>query len=214
MKKRTLLNIYDKTHRHFGPRHWWPAETQFEVIIGAILTQNTAWKNVEKAISNLKDKGLLRPEPLHKVKPAILGALIRPAGYYNIKTKRLKNFVNFLFLRYTYNLKAMFSRPLPELRRELLEVNGIGPETADSILLYAGGKPTFVVDAYTKRIFSRHGLVREDIDYHRLQGLFMDNLPRKASLFNEYHALIVEAGKTFCKRKPLCGQCPLKELRR
>ena len=135
-------------------------------------------------------------------------------GVKDIKTKRIKNFVNFLFLRYTYNLRAMFSRPLPALRRELLEVNGIGPETADSILLYAGGKPVFVVDAYTKRIFSRHRFVKKDIDYHRLQGLFMDNLPRKASLFNEYHALIVEAGKTFCKREPLCGQCPLKGLRR
>ena len=210
--QKRLLKIYDKLYRHFGPRHWWPAETPFEVIIGAILTQNTSWKNVEKAIANLKKKNLLKPEKIHKLNNARLASVIKPAGFFNVKAKRVKSFVNFLFLRYNNNLKAMLSKPLAALRKELLDINGIGPETADSILLYAAGKPVFVIDAYTKRIFSRHKIVKDNVEYDELQRLFMDNLPRRPSLFNEYHALIVELGKTFCKRKPLCKICPLKSI--
>ena len=196
-------------HKHFGPRGWWPADTPFEVMVGAILTQNTSWKNVEKAIANLRKKRFLSPRGIDRLNRRQLASLIRPAGYYNVKAKRLKNFVNFLKVRYNYSIKAMSSRPPEALRNELLGVNGIGPETADSILLYAAEKPVFVIDAYTRRIFSRHGFVKEDIDYHRLQALFTDSLPKKSSLFNEYHALLVEVGKNFCKRTPLCGECPL-----
>jgi len=212
--KKILLKIYDKLYKHFGPRHWWPADTPFEVIIGAILTQNTSWKNVEKAILNLKKRNLLTPRALRKIGLRQLGSAVKSAGFYNVKAERIKSFVNFLFIRYNDNIKAMLLRPLPSLREELLSVKGIGPETADSILLYAAGKPVFVIDAYTKRIFSRHKLIKGDIQYDRLQGLFMNNLPRKASLFNEYHALLVEAGKVFCKTKPLCKGCPLAKFRR
>lgn len=214
MNRRTLLRIYDRLYERFGPRHWWPADTAFEVIVGAILTQNTSWRNVEKAIYNLKKKRLLEPRRLHKLNIKTLASVIRPAGFFNVKAARVKGFVNFLFLRYNYNIRSMLSKPLPALRKELLEIKGIGPETADSILLYAAGKPIFVIDAYTKRIFSRHKLVKKDIDYHELQNLFMASLPRKAALFNEYHALLVEAGKTYCRRKPLCNECPLGDLKR
>ncbi|PIU41452.1 MAG: endonuclease [Candidatus Omnitrophica bacterium CG07_land_8_20_14_0_80_42_15] len=211
-KKVKLLEMYDKMYKHFGPRHWWPADTPFEVMVGAILTQNTSWKNVEKAIRNLKGKKVLNLKSLYKLNINRLALLIRPAGFYNLKAKRLKNFVNFLFLRYN-NTKSIARRPLALLRNELLEVKGVGPETADSILLYALGKPVFVVDAYTKRILTNHGFIKKDAGYDEIQKLFMDNLPRKRQLFNEYHALIVETGKNFCRKKPLCGICPLKGLR-
>ena len=212
--KKILLKIYDRLYKHFGPRHWWPADTPFEVIIGAILTQNTSWKNVEKAILSLKKRDLLTPGALRKIGLRQLGSAIKSAGFYNIKAERIKSFVNFLFIRYNCSVKAMFSRPLPVLRKELLKIKGIGPETADSILLYAAGKPIFVIDAYTKRIFSRHKLIKKDVPYDRFQDLFMKNLPRKASLFNEYHALLVETAKMFCKSKPLCKDCPLTKVRR
>lgn len=204
-----LMQIYDKLYERFGPRHWWPGDTAFEIIVGAILTQNTAWANVEKAIRNLKSKELLTPGKLYRINIKILAGLIRPAGYYNIKAKRLKAFLKFLFERYDGSLKKMFFRRLPDLRGELLSVNGIGPETADSILLYAAGKPVFVVDAYTKRIFSRHKFIRPAATYDDVQRFFMDNLPRDVKLFNEYHALIVELGKNICKTKPRCQICPL-----
>jgi len=213
-QKGLLLKIYNRLYKHFGPRYWWPADTPFEVIVGAILTQNTSWKNVEKAIANLKKERSLTPRSIYKLKTRRLASIIKPAGFFNIKAKRLKNFVNFLFLRYNYNLKAMFSKPLDDLREELLDIQGIGPETADSILLYAAKKPTFVVDSYTKRIFSRHSLTRKNVEYDELKALFIKNLPKKVALFNEYHALIVELGKNFCKKKPLCSLCPLKELKR
>ena len=206
----TLKKSYNKLLRAFGPQHWWPGDTPFEVIVGAILTQNTAWTNVEKATHNLKKAKLLTPGKLHDLSQDEIAKYIRPAGYFNIKAKRLKHFLNYLFDNYGGNLKKMFKKRTDALRRELLSVNGIGPETADSILLYAGDHPVFVVDAYTKRIFSRHQVVKADAEYHDIQELFMKNLPHVVKMFNEYHALIVKAGKDFCRtRKPMCSRCPL-----
>jgi endonuclease-3 related protein len=206
----TLKKTYRKLFSAFGHQHWWPGDTSFEVIVGAILTQNTAWTNVEKAIHNLKKAKLLTPGKLHDLSQDEIAKYIRPAGYFNIKAKRLKHFLNYLFDNYGGNLKKMFKKRTDALRRELLSVNGIGPETADSILLYAGNHPVFVVDAYTKRIFSRHQVVKADAEYHDIQGLFMKSLPHDVKMFNEYHALIVKAGKDFCRtRKPLCSKCPL-----
>ena len=206
----TLKKTYEKLFAAFGPQHWWPGDTPFEIIVGAILTQNTAWTNVEKAIHNLKKAKLLTPGKLHDLSQDEIAKYIRPAGYFNIKAKRLKCFLNYLFDNYGGNLKKMFKKRTDALRRELLSVNGIGPETADSILLYAGDHPVFVVDAYTKRIFSRHQVIKADAEYHDIQELFMKNLPHDVKMFNEYHALIVKAGKDFCRtRKPLCSRCPL-----
>ena len=207
--KKALLEIYNILHKQFGPQHWWPAETPFEVIVGAILTQNTAWTNVSKAIDNLKKEDHLLPHALHSLPLPRLAGLIRPSGYYNIKAKRLKEFLKFLFNEYDGSLDKMFKTNLSELREKLLKINGIGPETADSILLYAGNYPIFVIDAYTKRILQRHNIINDGIDYHPLQRLFMNNLPEDADLFNEYHALIVKTAKDFCKKKPLCDICPL-----
>lgn len=211
MKNRLYL-IYRQLYDFFGPQYWWPADTPLEVMLGAVLTQNTSWANVEKAITNLKQKRLFRLERLYGLSHKRLSRLIRPAGYYNLKAKRLKNFLAFLIAFYRGNIKEMRRKRTADLRRQLLSINGIGPETADSILLYALEKPVFVVDAYTKRIFLRHGFIKPDADYHQLQGLFMRNLKKQVKLFNEYHALLVRLGKEFClKRKPKCGICPLKE---
>ncbi|MBI5586958.1 MAG: endonuclease III domain-containing protein [Deltaproteobacteria bacterium] len=206
-----LKAYYSCLFESFGPQGWWPANTRFEMIVGAILTQNTAWTNVEKAISNLKGKRLLTPEKIHALKAVELAALIRPAGYFNIKAKRLKNFTSFLFNGCGGSLDRLLRKDSAVLRRELLDVNGVGPETADSIILYAAGKPEFVIDAYTKRIFSRHGLTGHDAGYDEIKTLFMENLPKDAALFNEYHALIVKTAKDYCRTKnPLCSECPLK----
>lgn len=206
---KTLLSLYNRLFRALGPQHWWPGETPLEIAVGAILTQNTAWSNVEKAISNLKSAGCLNFKKLSERSAADLARLIRPAGYFNIKAKRLKTFIRWVDETYG-SLDKMFERPADKLREELLSVNGIGPETADSILLYAGGKPVFVIDAYTKRIFSRHFLMSADDDYAAYQKLMMTRLPSDPRLYNEYHALIVIAGKEFCrKRNPLCTECPL-----
>jgi len=196
----------------FGPRQWWPGETPFEVVIGAILTQNTNWSNVEKAIKNLKTAGKLSPEGIYGLSITELAELIKPSGFFNVKAKRVKAFINWLFSRYEGNLSKMFARDLQTLRSELLSVKGIGPETADSILLYAGNMPTFVVDAYTHRIFSRHELIPEESTYDEMKSFFEENLPEDVQLFNEYHALLVNIGKTFCKTKKVCEPCPLKDL--
>lgn len=202
--------IYQKLYSHFGPQHWWPAKTPFEVMLGAILTQNTSWSNVEKAIANLKKHRLLDLNKLYQLPEKKLAPLIRPVGYYNIKAKRLKHFLGFLFKYYKGNFKKMSRESLPQLRQQLLNVNGIGPETADSILLYALNKPTFVIDAYTKRILSRHHFIKEDASYTEIQNLFMQELKSDVKLFNEYHALLVKLGKEFClKNKPKCDICPL-----
>jgi len=203
------MGIYGTLSKKFGPRHWWPADTKFEVIIGAILTQNTAWINVERAIKNLKKAHLLTPGKMYALDIKKLAGLIRPSGYYNIKSKRIKSFLNFLFKNYNGSLKKLFANNPAVLRNQLLSINGIGPETADSIILYAAGKPAFVVDAYTKRIFSRQGKISAAAGYEEIQKFFTDNLPRSAKLFNEYHALIVELGKNICKTKPMCDICPI-----
>lgn len=201
--------MYKILYDTFGPRHWWPADSSFEVIIGAILTQNTAWNNVEKAIENLKRKKLLSPIKIKKINKLKLASLIKPSGYYHLKADRLKEFVEFLFSEYGGDLDRMRSERLDRLREKLLTVNGIGPETADSILLYALGKPIFVVDKYTKRILSRHRIVSKKASYSEIQNIFMRNLPRDEKLFNEYHALLVYLGKNFCKKKPNCDICPI-----
>lgn len=212
MMRHRLLEIFDLLLAHYGPLDWWPADSPFEVCIGAILTQNTNWGNVEKAIANLKSQGLLSAEALRDVGVEKLSRVIRPAGYYNLKSGRLKDFIEWLFVKYGGNLDEMFSGEWRNLRLELLGVRGIGPETADSILLYAGHKPTFVVDAYTKRLCSRLALIKEDAPYEKVRAMFMDSLPHEVPLFNEYHALIVEQCKRHCRKKPVAAGCPLLEI--
>lgn len=207
-----LKDVFDRLLKAYGPQHWWPAETPFEVIVGAVLTQNTNWTNVEKAIANLKREDLLTPRHLNDIEEAGLAELIRPSGYFNIKAARLKSFISFLFNHFDGDLDLMFALDLKTLRQRLLEVKGIGPETADSILLYAGNYPVFVVDAYTKRIFSRIGLLQKEHTYHQVQEFFMERLEEDRQLFNEYHALIVRLAKEHCRTRPLCGGCPLAEL--
>jgi endonuclease III related protein len=207
-----LTTIYDILLKRFGPQDWWPGDTPFEVIVGAILTQNTNWTNVEKAIINIKNARLLTPEKLHHLDITKLAALIRPAGYFNIKAKRLKNFLDWFFENYSGKIGNLGNVRTAELREQLLSVKGIGPETADSILLYALNRPVFVVDAYTARICARHQLIDEGADYHGIQEIFESNLPCDIQLFNEFHALIVNLGKDFCKPKPKCEECPLNPL--
>ena len=212
-KNSQLLDLYDRLYLHFGPSHWWPGESSLEVMVGAILTQNTAWSNVEKAIRRLKAEGALSASFLHQVDQAVLSEWIRPAGYFRIKAGRLKNFFNFYIREYEGQIKKIKNQPLEFIRSQLLAVKGIGPETADSILLYALEMPSFVVDAYTHRIFSRHRLIDEEIGYEELRAYFMDRLPTDPQLYNEYHALLVRLGKEFCKKKnPRCEECPLKEM--
>jgi len=209
-KKDILLKIYNSLYNYFGPLNWWPGATPFEIMVGAILTQNTSWSNVEKAINNLKKENLLKPLKLYNINQEELAQLIKPSGYYNIKAKRLKNFVTFFKEEFGGSTEKMFSGDGRELRKKLLNVNGIGLETADSILLYAGKKPFFVVDAYTKRIFSRHKLISEDASYQQIQEFFSQNLDRDVKLFNEFHAQIVMLGKTICtSRNPDCTKCPI-----
>jgi endonuclease-3 related protein len=226
MTSEQLTELYQLLLDRFGPQHWWPGETQFEIITGAILTQNTSWANVEKAIANLKSAGLLRPEKLYYLDTSKLAELIRPAGYYNIKAKRLKSFLNWLFQDYDGQLENLEALDTNRLRNELLAVRGIGRETADSILLYAFGKPIFVVDAYTARVAVRHGLIEPEADYEQLRDLFQSNLPHAPTLcfakrssgvhdvqlFNEYHALLVRVGKEFCRPTARCASCPLEKL--
>ncbi len=207
--KNLLLKIYGILYRTYGPRDWWPGETSFEVMVGAILTQNTSWKNVEKAIERLKEKEVLSPKGIRQLRTSTLSSLIRSSGYFRIKAERLKAFIDFLFDEYSGSIKRMKRERVGVLRRKLLDVKGIGPETADSILLYGLKKPIFVVDAYTKRILSRHGILSEKASYEEVQNLFMDHLPREERLFNEYHALLVHLGKTLCKKIPRCDRCPL-----
>ncbi len=207
-----LLYIYELLNDYFGDLHWWPADTPFEVIVGAILTQNTTWRNVEKAIDNLKTSGHLSPETILTMDDHILSDLIRSSGYHHVKTRRLKSFARYLYEKYDGSLDTMFSEDMGTLRKNLLAVKGIGEETADSILLYAGGKPIFVVDAYTRRILERHGIMSGGTTYVNIQNLFMNHLPKSVSLYKQYHALLVNAGKFFCRRTPRCDMCPLNTL--
>jgi endonuclease-3 related protein len=207
-----LESIYTTLSNHFGSQKWWPADSPFEVMVGAVLTQNTNWANVTRAISTLKSENLLSPSLLHTLPFETLAEKIKPSGYYNLKAKRLRNLLD-VVVNDCEDLDSFLVQDTNTLREKLLAVKGIGPETADSILLYAAHKPVFVVDAYTYRFLLRHGLIGEDADYHEIQDFFMDNLPDDPSLFNEYHALIVSLGKEFCKKKnPRCSECPLKEF--
>lgn len=207
-----LMEVFDRLFERYGPLHWWPAITPFEVCIGAILTQNTSWTNVEKAIAALRQADCLTPEAVRDVDTDRLALLIRPAGYFNLKSRRLKDFTDWLFCAYDGSLGQMFAGDWLPLRTELLGVRGIGPETADSILLYAGHKPTFVVDAYTRRLFHRLGLLPATAGYEETRALFMETLPHDVHLFNEYHALIVEQCKQFCRTRPACPPCPLRDI--
>jgi len=206
-----LMEVFDTLLKRYGALHWWPAETPFEVCVGAILTQNTNWLNVEKAIINLKREGLLSLQALWEIDQERLADLIRPSGFFNVKSARLKDFMGWLLAGHG-SLDVMFDGDWGMLREELIGVRGIGRETCDSILLYAGGKPTFVVDAYTKRLFFRLGLVRETDSYEQVRSLFLDALPHNSALFNEYHALIVQHCKIHCRKKPLCEGCPLRPI--
>ena len=206
----SLTEIYRHLFDAFGPQHWWPGESPFEVIVGAVLVQNTNWQNVNSAMDNLREADLLGPHALYDVAPEELEELIRPAGYFRIKARRLRSVLEFLVERYDGSLEKMFATDLWTLREELLCVHGIGPETADSILLYAGGLPVFVVDTYTHRVFARHGWIDFDADYHTIQEHFQSGLAEDAALYNEYHALLVRLGKEYCRKtKPKCDACPL-----
>ena len=208
----TLKQIYKLLYGRFGPQYWWPGDTQFEIITGAVLTQNTNWSNVEKAILNLKAADCLCPYKLYTIQTSKLAELIRPAGYFNIKAKRLKNFINWLFENYNGELTELESVDTNRLRAELLAIKGIGRETADSILLYAFDRPVFVIDAYTARVVFRHELLSPEADYEQLREFFESSLPNHTQLFNEYHALLVRVGKEFCRPKARCPGCPLEKL--
>lgn len=207
-----LIEIYDLLLARFGHQRWWPGESRDEIIIGAILTQNTNWGNVEKAIENLKRAGAMSLSQLNCVDTAELAELIRPAGYYNIKAKRIRNFLAWFFDEFSGDIELIEKCDTQTLRQKLLSVNGIGRETADSILLYAFERPGFVVDTYTFRIAYRHGLIDDACDYDELQRLFEDNLDCDTKLFNEYHALLVKCAKEFCRPKAKCDGCPLQAL--
>ncbi|MBU4255968.1 MAG: endonuclease III domain-containing protein, partial [Candidatus Thermoplasmatota archaeon] len=197
------MNVYKRLIKHFGRQHWWPAETRFEVIVGAILTQNTSWKNVEKAILNLKKNKLLNCKKIANMNIRKLEKMIQPSGFYKQKAERLKRFCKYLDESYDSDLNKFFDRNTDIVRNELLSLNGIGNETADSILLYAGEKPIFVIDAYTKRMCERTGIVNAK-KYDELQSFFEKNLPKNIEMYKEFHALIVELGKNFCRKKPGC----------
>ena len=207
--KKVLLHIYERLISRYGPQKWWPAEGTFEVIVGAILTQSAAWTNVEKAIRNLKASGKMSPQAIRQLSQVELAQIIRPSGYYNVKAKKLLAFVQWLEEQYNYDLKKLFSTETSELRKQLLDIFGIGEETADSIMLYAANKPIFVIDAYTRRIIERAGLAPIENSYAAYQALFMNSLPADTKLFNEYHALLVRLGKAVCKTRPNCDKCCL-----
>ncbi|MFH1359517.1 MAG: endonuclease III domain-containing protein [Candidatus Omnitrophota bacterium] len=211
--RKILEKIYQQLLNAFGPQEWWPADSCFEVMIGAILTQNTNWKNVEKAIANLRKRDLLTFTKLDRLSVRQLAALVKPAGYYNIKSQRIKEFLAFMRKEYKGDVRAMAKTECLKLRGQLLSVKGIGPETADSILLYALNKPIFVVDAYTKRILLRHHLISTQADYPTIQNFFMQHIKKEAEIYNEYHALLVRCAKEFCRATPLCEACPLNKTK-
>jgi len=205
----SLKEIYDKLYSFYGPQYWWPGETSFEISVGAILTQNTNWINVEKAIDNLRSNGVLNAKAIHELYLTELASLIRPSGYYNLKAKRLMAFIDFLMDNYGGSMARMRKGETEALRKELLAVNGIGQETADSILLYALDKPVFVIDAYTRRVLSRHGSMEIAASYQAYQKIFHRAFAEDVRLFNEYHALLVRLGKDYCRPRPRCPECPL-----
>ncbi len=208
-----IQDMYRLLLEAFGPQHWWPGDTPLEIMTGAVLTQNTSWQNVEKAVTNLQEADLLTFDILSSLAPEVLAEQIKPCGYYNLKAGRLLNLLRFIQQEYD-NLEDFLAQEINDLRRELLSIKGIGPETADSIILYAANQPAFVVDSYTVRILVRHQFLAEDeADYHLVREMFMDSLPLDSALFNEYHALLVRLGKNFCRKsKPRCAECPLKDF--
>lgn len=204
--------VYRALFNAWGPQHWWPGRTRLEIIVGAILTQNTAWSNVEKAIRILRREKALTVEALHQAPEERLAEWIRPAGYFRVKARRIKAFIHMLRDQHNGNLNRLFAQPTPALREQLLAVNGIGPETADSILLYAGGHRVFVVDAYTRRFLNRHHWAHEHHTYDEIARLFMEAMPCDVPTCNEFHALIVRLGKETCRaRQPKCAECPLRK---
>lgn len=207
-----LLDVYHRLYAAYGPQGWWPGGSPFEIVVGAILTQAAAWTNVEKAIDSLKAAGVLSPQGIMETPVDELARLVYPAGYYNAKARKLKAFAQMLFERHGGDLDRLSTLPLSELRRELLATHGIGPETADAVILYAAGRPCFVIDAYTRRVFRRLGLAPARDDYGSWQTLFEEALPPDVSLFNEYHALIDRHAKAYCRKEPLCEQCFLREV--
>ncbi len=208
----SLHDIYQALWERFGPQNWWPGESPFEVIVGAVLVQNTAWKNVERAIDQLRAAEVLSPQAMAQLHDEELAELIRPAGYYRLKTRRLRNLLNYLVDHHEGDLDRLFAQNRETLRAELLAINGVGPETADSILLYAAELPVFVVDTYTHRMLARHGWIDYDADYHQMQEFFENQLEADVSLFNEFHALIVRVGHLYCRKQPKCEECPLCDL--
>ena len=208
-RRELLQEIFDRLLAAFGPQNWWPADTPFEVILGAILTQNTAWKNVVRAVTNLRENGLLSFERIRELSADQLAGLIRSSGFYNEKARKIKGFCDYLTENWGGNLDGFLSQEAEALREELLGIRGIGPETADSIVLYAAFKPSFVVDAYTYRILFRHGWVAESLGYDELRSYFMDVLEPDVAYYQEFHALLVRTGHLFCRRTPLCATCPL-----
>ena len=210
--RKTLLDIYNRMLEHYGPQHWWPAETPFEIMVGAVLTQAVSWSNVEKAISNLKAVDALSPQAVRELTQDGLAQLIYPAGYYNAKARKLKALAEYLGQRFDDDLDAMAQLEPDLLRAELMDVHGIGEETADDILLYAAGKPAFVIDSYTRRVYFRLGLAPERGPYSAYRSLFESNLPADSDLFGEYHALIDHHANVVCKKQPLCEPCCLIEI--
>ncbi len=223
-----IKSIYSHLYSYFGPQHWWPVtldreiipkyhkniklnkKQKLEICFGAILTQNTSWKNVEKAIIQLNKGQLIDIKKILKIENKKLAEIIKSSGYYNQKAKKLKNFCHFLLNNHNGSIEKLFKNSIEKLRNELLSINGIGPETADSIILYAAKKPIFVIDAYTKRIINRIGY--KESAYEKLQKLFMENLESDEKIFNECHALLVELGKNYCKKNPLCEKCPINKM--
>ncbi|MCC7475740.1 MAG: endonuclease III domain-containing protein [Pirellulales bacterium] len=208
-----LKHVFDTLLAALGPQHWWPGESRLEIMVGTVLVQNTSWRNVERAIGNLRESGVLNLVALLDLPIQELADLIRPAGYFQVKAKRLQNLFAFIRDDCGRSLETMFGKNMESLREQLLGIHGIGPETADAILLYAGGMPSFVVDSYTHRILARHGWIGYEADYHEIKDYFELALPQDPQLFNEYHALLVCVGKDFCKRtNPKCPSCPLIRL--
>jgi len=204
--------MYKAMHSHFGHQAWWPGDGALEICVGAILTQNTNWQNVEKAIANLKSAGRMSVEAIEAMDHAELAELIRPAGYFNVKAKRLRNFISHVSQAVGEDIEAFLDRPVGTLREELLSINGIGRETADSIILYAAGLCSFVVDAYTYRILLRHGLIGPEDDYEAIKELFESSLPQDVELWNDYHAQLVAVGKQYCRPRARCEGCPLESF--
>ncbi len=204
--------VHDRLLAAYGPQGWWPGDSAFEIMLGAVLTQNTSWKNAERAIEQLRQHNALNLAAVNAMRTVELAELIRPAGYYRLKAKRVKNLVAHIFANYHGSLELMFAAGAASLRESLLSVNGVGPETADSIVLYAARKPVFVIDAYTARVFKRHGWIEFEADYHEMQARFHDACDQDEKLYNEYHALLVRVGKQHCGKIPKCEACPLEDL--